>query len=231
LHPSPPGRYVATAAIAWTWVSQFLGWLQLPVDAGGRGLDAQAAQSLAHLADVDLLGHYQQWRIDRSGLVHGGVLGVLNFCRGLCPPETGYLTQTPELAARLGLDASAWRARCTQAYAFIKNISGQLEEERSVSRDPFAPLQAVLSLRNPLDAVADAVARMDAVHPSSGGATEAVWARDRLLLKLLASNPLRAKNIKLLTYRSDNTGHLRQDPDGAWRINIPRQEFTQQSRI
>lgn len=47
------------------------------------------------------------------------------------------------------------------------------------------------------------------------GLTEAIWARDILLIKLLASNPLRAKNMVLLTYRTDNTGELFQTRDGA----------------
>jgi integrase len=59
----------------------------------------------------------------------------------------------------------------------------------------------------------------------TGGKSEAIWARDRLLLSLTMSNPLRARNLKELTYKPDNTGHLRKTPVGGWRIFIPKEDF------
>jgi hypothetical protein len=50
---------------------------------------------------------------------------------------------------------------------------------------------------------------------------EAWWARRRLLLSMLASNALRLRNMRDLTWRADNTGQLRKDVHGKWEILIP----------
>src|SRR4030095_9259699 len=59
------------------------------------------------------------------------------------------------------------------------------------------------------------------------GAAEAIWARDRLTVKLLASNPLRAKNLKLLTIAPRPIGETPQlsKGNGQWRIAINRKDF------
>ncbi len=54
---------------------------------------------------------------------------------------------------------------------------------------------------------------------------EAVWARNLVLIKLLASNPLRRRNFAHLTWRADNTGNLYQKSDKSWWIRIPKRQF------
>ncbi len=223
---TPDGRYVATASVVWYQTSQYLGWMCLPSEKGGLGLDPQSVQSLSCYADLDKLVQYTEWRRARAGdHAHAGVLSLLVLAKSLCHPTMGYLTQTPSIGAALGMNANEWVAHCTAAHAGLLKVHGALAGKMTVSRDPFEPIASILALPNPLDAVADAVARMDAHRPTTGGTSEAVWARDRLLVKLLASNPLRAKNLKLLTFEKDNTGNLRQDADGTWRIVLPRQVF------
>ena len=68
-------------------------------------------------------------------------------------------------------------------------------------------------------------ARMVACKPVTGGVDEAIWARDLLLIRLITSNPLRAKNLKLLTYKPDNTGNLYKKDDGSWNIWIDKKAF------
>jgi integrase len=220
-------RYSATAAVAWTLVSQFLGWLRLPAENGGGGLSPDNAQTLANLTRDDYIERYIDWRVRRAGgVVHHGVRTFLTFVRSLCNPQFGFLTQSFPLFAGLAnaQDETQWREYCRECYEFAKDAAEEASQHLQRSRDPFRAIGPALDMLNPLDAVADAVARLDADRPSTGGLKEAVWARDCLLLKLMASNPLRDKNLRLLTYRADNTGHLRKVA-GEWRIVIPRHEF------
>ncbi len=219
--------YVPTAAINWTMVAQFLGWLQLPVEQGGQNLPPDAAQTLANFTRVDFLESYLKWRIERAGgTIHHGVKSLLTLVRGLCNPKTGFLTQSYGLfSSKAGVTGEQeWRLFCQESYEFAVEVAEEVSERLEHSRDPFQAIGPALDLANPLEAVADAVARLDAERPTTGGLREAVWARDRLLLKLLASNPLRDKNVRLMTFREDNTGHLRR-VNGEWRILIPRHEF------
>ncbi len=220
--------YVPTAGLTWSMLSQFLGWLQLDKTKGGLALDSDHALTMANLAREDYVESYVNWRMARSdGAAHDGIFRLLKFVSSLCNPVMGYLTQHRErYTAAVGAASSEtdWLAMCTDAHKFAKSFHDDLLEDAAPSRSSLEPIRAVLALPNPLDAIADAVMRLDADRPTTGGANEAVWARDRLLLKLLASNPLRDKNVRLLTYRSDGTGHLRK-VDGTWRIAIPRKDF------
>jgi hypothetical protein len=219
--------YVATADAKWSLVSQYIGWLMLDVARGGMGMPGEQAMTLANFARDDLLRGYQEWRIERSGgTSHQGILTILWFVAGLCHPETGYLTQSWDQFQGLSRASTIeeWLQDCQYAYEYVKNLGNDLGALGGKSRNSFDPIRVALDLPNPLDAVADAVLRMDANRPSTGGVDEAIWARDRLLVKLLASNPLRDKNARMLTYRANGSGHLRKK-DGVWRVAIPKNEF------
>lgn len=227
-------KYVASADILWSFVSQYLGWLQLgPVIArdndevapGGKGLDAEVTMTLANLARADWLEDYVEWRVERSGGVfHEGIVRLLKAVSSLCHPTTGYLTQcwAKFKDVEPAMTQDDWTAACNDAYLFAADTLA--DREAGTSRSSIEPIGHVLDLPNPLDAIADAVIRLDADRPSTGGIDEAIWARNRLLLKLLASNPLRDKNVRMLTYRPDGKGHLR-CVDGVWRISIPKAAF------
>jgi integrase len=225
---------VPTAGIEWMHVSQFLGWLALSPQRGGLGVAPAMVQSIAHLTNCVYLSRYIEWRIERAGQqINGSVIRLLQFVKSLCHPETGYFCHTPELSDGIGVDALAWNQRCTAAFQFAKRNLGSLLSQSERTRDPFEPLQSILQLSNPLDAVADAIQRLNAARPSTGGEAEAIWARDRLLLKLLSSNPIRAKNLKGLKIGANakaslvggDTGVIYRANDGGWRITIPRKFF------
>jgi site-specific recombinase XerC len=221
------GRYHTTAQITWTHVTYYLGWLQLSADRDGPGITAEKAQTLGALTDEINIERYNSWRINRSGgIMHGGCVAFLKTVQMLCNPTTGYLTQSWQtFAPRCGIyDEASWRERCAAAFRCAADIRRELQPEVKVSRNPFDSMSSAFNLANPLEAVADAIGRMDANRPLTGGISEALWARDRLLLKLLASNPLRAKNIRLLTCLPDNSGQLRKE-DGVWRIKLSASDF------
>jgi integrase len=226
-HSFRNGLFVPTAGINWNFFAQYLGWLRLPESEGGLAMPDEHAQTLAHLANGHYVERYLEWKIARSGgKVHGGITSFLKQVRSFCHPDTGYITQSwSVLGGRVGVKTpEQWQAMCLECYEAVKAKARDFADVEQRNRDPFAPIQQVLAMANPLEGVVDAVKRMDANRPTTGGRTEALWARDRLLLTLLISNALRRKNLQLITYKSDGTGHLRK-VDGVWRICIPKEEF------
>lgn len=221
------GRYVATAGVAWTNTSQYLGWLILSEERGGKGLSPDVAQHLAHFLNRYHIRAFVEWKRERAGgIAHQGLLSFLRFASSLSNPRTGYLTQRFRALQQDDKETEeTWRAQCKRTFDSIAKLRAELSDDCQPSRNSTEPISAVLALPNPLDAVADMLVRMTAARPATGGIREAVWARDILLIKLTTSNPLRDKNLRGLTYRSDNTGHLRQDKHGTWFIFVPRREL------
>jgi hypothetical protein len=215
--------YVASASIAWTMVSQFLGWLALTPEEGGKGVAREATMTLAHLANATFVAEYNEWRAVRvgTGTAHSGQLRFLRMVTSLCHPDTGYLTQN-WVRFRDACPCPTegeWRTQCEQTHGFANALMHDLADIIEASRDSFEPVKEILKLPNPLEAIADAVVRLDADRPVTGGQAEAIWARDRLLMKLVASNPLRAKNLYMMTFAMDGSGQLRK-VGGKWRIHI-----------
>jgi transcriptional regulator with XRE-family HTH domain len=222
------GAVVPTAQVNWGYLRSFFGWLQLEAGRGGCGMHADVAQTLAHLSDGALVEDYIDWRIKRSGhIIHEGVLGVLKLVRALSNPKWGYLTQRYDLAATLPNKPcqDSWTRKCGDCYSVAKDLCFTLGQQLEHSRDPFEPIASVLALANPLEAIADMTFRMRADRPLTGGLLEAVWGRDIAFVKTLASNPLRIRNLRELTWNEDNSGQLYRQPDGAWYIRLPRSAF------
>jgi hypothetical protein len=218
------GRFCPSARRCFEFVAAYLGWLSRSPDVGGAGMDQYACQTLGFLTDVDLLTRYLEWRIDRSGgVICGSVDATLKFAAMITHPKTGFLRRSRQFGPKVGVEsADEWSARCDRVYTWSRATQKKIAEKLRMSRDPFEPIKAIVALRHPLSAVADAIQRMRASPVDTGGRSEAIWHRDILLVALLASNPIRARNLKELTWRADNTGDLRQDSDGAWRIVIAR---------
>ncbi|MFM0543737.1 hypothetical protein PQR29_03320 [Paraburkholderia strydomiana] len=223
------GKYVPTAHIVWGHVTSFLGWLSRARELGGAGLPSDDVQTLAWFSNKRMAHRYMKWLIERADdKMHDGILDVAKFVAALNHPLHGYLTQMPELQSQLpeAYRPKEWCNACQEAYAWATEMKKNLAVAGvEHSREPMAPIKSVLELDDPLQAIADMIARMKSCRPSTGGADEAVWARDLVLVKLMASNPLRAKNMKLLTYRADNSGDLYRRPDGSWFIRIEKRAF------
>lgn len=251
------GQHCPTADMVWTLVAQFLGWLSLsrvPAPDGeiaedeaegllasgqagsiapmeplaGMGLSLPEVQTLAHLADVEHVAAFAEWRQRRSGgIAHGGVLRFLTLVMSLCHPETGYLTQSG--ASVLGTTdptvLEQWADSCSETYAYCKRRKGETQWQLGESRDPFEPIECLLQHEDPLVPYRDALARLNADRPATGGMAEAIWFRDRLLMKLILSNPLRRRNLCGLTWFADGTGQLVKTLQGDWVIRIPRWLF------
>ena len=222
-------HYVATADVAWRHVANYLGWLSLPKERGGPGLPSPTTQTLGWLLVPALLRKYLMWRVARAdNIVHSGITYFIKFVSSLTHPQTGYLTQTPTASSNLPdgtLVSTDIKVICAEAFHFSRNSIATLAEQTGKSRNPMEPLKAVLELRNPLEAVGDMVIRMKAERPMTEGTSDAVWARDLLLIKILSSNPIRAKNLKMMTFAQDNSGNLYQTADGSWRLRFDKSDF------
>lgn len=222
------GQEVPTAHVAWSQVSAYLGWLRLAPERGGAGLAEEDVQTLAWLAVPDYMERYVKWRQERAdGDISGFLFTYFALVASLTRVDEGYLRQQEKFQATLpeAYQTQPWDDLCHSAFELSNDLRRHYGKERVVSRDPFAPIQHILDLDRPLDAVVDMFARMKADRPAEGGKLEAIWSRDIALLKLLISNPLRRKNIAQLSWKADNTGELYQRADGSWWIRIESKHF------
>ena len=217
------GQWCETAHHYFFVTSSFLGWLRKPVTWGGGGVDVTAALTLGWFADVSRVKANVEWRKRRAGnVVNGSYWKMLVHAAALCQPERGFLWRSEHIWRDFGYaNVQSWREHCAESYKTYRQMMRVIKPQVRQSRDPFEPIKDIIAMDRPLDAVLDAIDRMDQDRPPPGGEAELVWARDRLLLSLMASNPLRARNLKELTWHADNSGDLRRDPDGNYRIFIP----------
>jgi len=227
------GVEVSSAKSAWMKVASYLGWMALRPGYGGPGLREQDLQTLAWFAVPDYLEAYLEWMKRRCGNKHSrGVLTFFGLLGWMLRPGDGYLYQIPSLRETLPAEfrKDTWENMCSRQYDYCVKLKQALEQEVQVSRDPFAPLQPVLDLPEPLEALADMVQRMRMDRPVGNEIAEALWARDIFLVKLLASNPLRLRNMATLTWteknvdghKPSNVGSLYQRGDGTWWIFVPK---------
>jgi len=222
------GLWVPTANRTWNALLSFLGWAKLAEGEGGAGLDLETL-TLGLLADKDLLFGYLDWFMEASGQTHGGHVYFFDTVLMLLHSEDGFLPKQAGIGASLGYDAAAWLARCDATLKWIHlEILPMLKEnfeKDGRSRKPFEPIQHILDLDRPLDALMRAINKAEGDRHTTGGEHEVTWARDIALAAMLTSNPLRILNFTELTYRPDNTGQLRQMADGNWRIVICKKLF------
>lgn len=221
------GRRVPTANRAYTAISSYLGWLMLAPEEGGTGL-ALSDISLAHLADTARLLKYLDWITTRAGQINGGHSYFLDALLMLLHPDDGPLPRYAEIASD-GCDQKTWRERCSVTYEWIKTqllppVSNGAKKQGQ-SRKAFVVLAPILDLDRPLDAIIRGLNRAESARETTGAHHEVAWARDNALVALLASNPIRLENLINLTYKPDNTGHVRQTTTGEWRVFIPKEEL------
>jgi hypothetical protein len=231
------GKYCSSAKTSFQYPSSFWGWAVLSKERGGIEMPLEQL-TLGSFADEELLEDFHQWRLERSENINNGTLNFLKFAASLLHPKHGFLLTQAETIGRLDWelrvrrgDSKAqyapadWIERCKTTHAWIQTELEILKEVGVVkSRDPCAAIRAILEMPMPMDAITQAVRRMELDQPPSL-TRQATHARNTLLLALTASNALRAKQLKGLTYLPDNTGKLYQNSENEWRIRIPRIEF------
>jgi integrase len=213
------GEWCPSARMSFEMISNVLGWLIRDPSKGGDGMPRDKALTMAWLADPGKIRRFIDWFIARTGgVINGTVWRVLTLAAAFCQPERGFLWFSEEIGARAGHSSFEWKQRCANAFAAYRLAQKNFKPRLSQSRNPFDRIASIIAMDEPMKAVWDALDRMKRDRPPSGGEAELVWVRNYLLVGLLASNPLRRRNILELDWRDDNTGHLRRDPCGNYRI-------------
>lgn len=227
-------RVCPSANIAWLQLSQYLGFLRLPISSGGYGLSSDVEQTMAWFAVPDALDAFMNFQKDRSdGLIHGAQKGFATTVMSLVHPVHGYLTQCSGFRSKLPDSVSAgytWEQMCAAARQLSASWKADVGGK---SRDPSAPIQFLLELERPAAPVFAAMLKIRSIGSRAGAGTlqEALARRDELLLGILMSNPLRCKNIVTMTYKSDNSGNVYQSSNGRWRVRISGGGFKNRSRV
>lgn len=236
------GIEVPTARIAWANIAAYLGWLALSAEKGGMAVPLEELDTLAWLAVPGYVGRFVAWQHARAGNKYtGAIFEFFAMMAWLLRPGDGYLFQLPAMQFTLParFHVRAWSDMCTEQFFYCKKLGQALLAERRPGRNSFEPLNQVLQLHQPLEAVADMLQRMRRDRPVGSDIAEAIWSRDILLIKLLVSNPLRLRNIATLTwspdfrdgYHGDNQCALYQRPDGSWWIYVPKCDFKNRRRL
>jgi len=153
---------------------------------------------------------------------------VLGLSLSLIHPETGFLLQRRDLVLPRNQreNEEAWRDHCAKAYKYLREAKNNLETKRS--RDPWELLAPILDSPQPIAILIEMNEIALERHSKRWGSRLCPYSarsfRDCLLNYMLTFHPLRRKNYSRLTWRADNTGHLRQR-DGGWWLSIPAEEF------
>lgn len=210
-----------TADINFSYVSGYLGWLRLSPTRGGMGIPIEDL-SMGHLVNTSLLDEFIDWRGVRSNAVNSGLLNMLRTVRSLTVADTGYLWSSAAIGKRMGYEPVVWREKCFEVHTWLYQRLGQLFTIAETSRDPAVPLKPLLDMVRPLQGFKDAINAF--ARENRCGYTRSTQARDLALLAISISNPLRLANLRMLTYKPDNTGHIRKVA-GGWECFVPRIEF------
>jgi len=223
------GLWVPSASRNFSDAASYLGWASLPPNEGGAGMSFDQL-TLGLFADKTLLVRHLDWMVENAGKIHSGPVVFVQFASMLCHPKTGYLVTRHDIAQRMKFKSDEqWEQHLSKMQKWLmteiwpklvaaKNLSG-------LGRDTEKKIKPYLETSRPLDVLARIVQKLEESFAHANGIEELKFARDVALIAIMMSNPLRALNLKRMTYRPDNTGHLRRTPEGGWRLCIPRSEF------
>lgn len=229
----------STASIYDDWFRRFFGAMCQPANSGGLEIDP-AKLTLALLAKGKLAYWFQSWAKKRQGRITNTVAMAVVRLIGLLDPETGFIPQSPELAATLPLidgyiterdrldAAQDWRGFCRRGYHDLIKLNQQLADLNiQVTRDPFLPILPILDSPQPLDFLTKMAAKLAENMPSRELAPRdyAVRMRDRVMVEIEIETGLRAENMAGMTWLDDGTGNLRRLANGHFMIDIPYRSF------
>lgn len=229
-------KEVPSAGLCWGVVASYLGWLRLSKEQGGLGMDETAVQTLGWLAVTEHLEAYLDWRVRRAdGKMTRGILYLVVIMLWMTRPRDGYLYQQTEFQRLLPerYHSADWQQLCKTSHEYCERLYQFWEPKVQVARDPFDTVRTVVDCKEPMQEIADMVQRMRADRPVGDPTREAIWARDLLLIKLLASNPLRMRNFITLSWNDKNVNGHRPDDrasiyrrvDGTWWLSVPKHLF------
>lgn len=196
---------------------------------------------------------YVQWRERRRGFYTNWETEMLNLAVALTGAETGWITQTPDLAERLrpipGLVNQAdidavrqdWPAACAKAHTHALARAKEIQRVARVHRDPFEPILAVLEAESPVGEYRKITEEIVRLMPDARRypKSHAESVRSLLLIRLGLHTGLRQRNLRELLVcprggtptperqlEQGRRGELRWNSrDSAWEVYIPAIAF------
>jgi hypothetical protein len=236
------GQVCPTGAVHWANFSSYLGWLKLPAPEG-YGMNAPEADTLAWLADAELVVRYARWRINFSGQkFHNGVNVFLQLVESYLRPKTGFLwlrhdllksvpaldLLSEESVGGLTSDRLRWQHHCEVARRKIRAFRERAEDSMGIrlSRDPTERIAVILHDEFPLKRLVAFVETLErSAPPPAHHRDYCAWIRDVLMCRLFISNPLRVSQYAVMTFRADGTGNLLRVGPGQYRIKFDASDF------
>lgn len=236
------GRICPTAGVHWGNFSTYLGWLKLAAPEG-RGMDAGEVDTLAWLADPELVTDYARWRINFSdGKFHNGVNVFLQLVESYLRPKSGYIWLRHDLRKTVpslellqeggnsdnASERTRWQHHCELARRAIRTFRERAEDTMGIrlSRDPKERIAVILQDEFPLKRLVEFVETLErSAPPPAHHRDYCAWIRDVLMCRLFLSNPLRVSQYSVVTFRADGTGNLLRTGPGQYRIKFTASDF------
>jgi hypothetical protein len=218
----------------------------------GAGLPKDAL-TFALLTFPRVWDWYLRWREVRRGFYTAWEVDMLSLALALTHPETGWLSQRPELANRLQpleglvsdediqLARSDWASACAALHRFALARSKEVARVARVHHDPFEPILPVLEAGSPVGEYRKIAEEVLAYRPCPSRYPKAAAesARAFLMIRFGLHLGFRQKNLRQLLVcprgaapRSERQltdlarGELRwSDRDHGWEVFVPARAF------
>lgn len=229
-----------TKSINKRMLSSFWGYLLLatrpsgteetPQTLPGQGMELDTL-GLENFVKPELVEGYINFMRERSngGFFNGQTKVVLACVTSLVNPDHGFILQYPRLFP--GFQEKELKNLCKKAHERYGEIKRQLDGKYRKTRDPEEPCRSIIQCEDPLSLLIQLCERAQKYAEDRWAGrfristNTAVDFRNALILGMMRYMPLRAKNYCLMTWKSDNTGHLNRRPDGAWWLDVPADQF------
>lgn len=220
------GEVCVTAERYWALIRGYLGFLH-----NHKGYPLEAL-SIGLIANASSFKDFLHYIIDRRGYPTPHIFLLIQYAMALTNPRWGYIAQSSSFASKQNVKESAWKKHCERQHRALASYLDQLEDDSRLKpgRSVDEPIQHILSDREPLRILYLMESRLGKAKPSKRFRQRyLIWARDRLLLRMLITNPLRINHYSSMIYREDNTGHLRQNLSREWSVKFHSWEFKNSS--
>lgn len=205
--------------------------------------------SLALFAFPKVLHDWQTFKVKRVEGATGRAylscndLAAWQFFAALTEPSSGWLSQSPRLAATLrtvpglvGEDEVAaavadWSGTCGRAHEVYRKFARASAGRVEVGRDGQEIVRPVLEMGDPLVALRrlGSSLRTEWLDAEPGTAHRALAVRNVVLNGLMSQCAFRSDTLRKLDWLPDGGGHLRREGDGWW-SKVPRQLFKNGSK-
>lgn len=222
------GKVAPTGQLIIAQILRFFGYLV------SQGLVPINDISLAHIADIEAVLGYFSFLEKRRGRTTTNLKVITVSFAGLLNPDGGYIPQRSALSRRYSstVPEENWSKYCgAQRLKLLKLLDGAKKSIKP-GLDADVRISTILKSDEPMKYLHLLDQRMGNHKPSpTAFQTQLGWMRHRLLMRLMSTNPLRINQFKMMTWRPDNTGNLREDDSGQWWIYFEASAFKNRHQL